>query len=131
MTYREMLARARTALELGEPVILDASWRHEAWRELARAVAGETASDLLGSRCKAPTEVAAGRLAWRRSAGGDLSDATASTIAAMAADFDSWPEAAVVDTSADAKASLARALATLREPLIEKIRINTAVSAKV
>jgi uncharacterized protein len=131
VTYRQMLARARTALELGEPVILDASWRHEAWRELARAVADETASDLLGSRCEAPTEVAAGRLVRRRSAGGDLSDATASTIAAMAADFDSWPEAAVVDTSADAKASLARALATLREPLIEKIRINTAVSAKV
>jgi len=46
VTYRELLARARTALQQGEPVVLDASWRHEAWRAMARRVADETASDL-------------------------------------------------------------------------------------
>ena len=118
VTYREMLARARRALELGEPVILDASWRHQAWRELARRVADETASDLLEVRCVAPEEVAAARLASRRSRGVDLSDATAGTTAAMAADFHDWPEAVVVDTSGDAEASLVVTMAAVCEPRV-------------
>jgi uncharacterized protein len=60
-----MLERARTALALGEPVILDASWRHDSWRALARRVAEETASDLVELACETPPEVAAARIASR------------------------------------------------------------------
>jgi aminoglycoside phosphotransferase family enzyme/predicted kinase len=112
-TYRELLARSRTALSLGEPVILDASWRHEAWRRLARGVAEETASDLVEIRCEAPPEMAAARAGGRRQRGDDLSDATAATTAAMAADFDPWPAATTVDTSRNRWLSLLGALAAL------------------
>jgi aminoglycoside phosphotransferase family enzyme/predicted kinase len=112
-TYRELLARARAALALGEPVILDASWRHEAWRQLARQVAEETASDLAELRCEAPADVAAARVGDRRRRPRDLSDATAATVAAMAADFDPWPAAAAVDTSRSPSLSLRAALAAL------------------
>ena len=109
--YREMLGRARTALGLGEPVILDASWRHEDWRAMARRVAEQTASDLVELACEAPLEVASARIAARRAAGGDLSEATVRTLAAMAADFDRWPEAVAVDTAGELSASLTAALA--------------------
>jgi predicted kinase len=88
VTYREMLERARTALALGEPVILDASWRHEAWRAIAQRVADETASDLVELACEAPPEVAAARIASRGAVGAGLSDARPATLAAMTADFD-------------------------------------------
>ena len=111
-TYRAMLERARTALELGEPAVLDASWRHEAWRELARGVAAETASELTELWCQAPGEVAAARLQARTGVR-DLSDATEGTLAAMADDFDAWLHAIAVDTSAEACDSVAQALEAL------------------
>ncbi|HSR22321.1 MAG TPA: AAA family ATPase, partial [Candidatus Eisenbacteria bacterium] len=114
VTYREMLSRARTALRLGEPVVLDASWRHDVWRALARQVAAETAGDLVELRCEAPADLAAARVAERRAAGGDLSDATAATAAAMAADFDPWPGSVAVDTTRDLEESLAAALDVAR-----------------
>jgi aminoglycoside phosphotransferase family enzyme/predicted kinase len=110
VTYRELLARARTALALGEPVVLDASWRHEAWRAMARRVAEETCSDVVELCCEVPIEVAAARLAART---GDLSDARTATLAAMTADFDRWPEAAVIDTSGEPATSVAAALGHL------------------
>ncbi|HXM53983.1 MAG TPA: AAA family ATPase [Candidatus Dormibacteraeota bacterium] len=114
VTYRELVARARTALGLGEPVVLDASWRHEAWRALARRVAAETASELVELRCEAPDGLAAARIAARRAAGAGLSDATVAVSAAMAADFAPWPEALAVDTAVEPGRSLASALAALR-----------------
>jgi len=78
----------------------------------------QTASDLLELRCEAPMEVAAVRLASRQSGSGDLSDATVSTIAAMAGDFHDWPGAVVVDTSSDLGASLAIARAAVCEPQV-------------
>jgi predicted kinase len=97
-TYRELLARVRIALQLGEPVVLDASWRQERWRELARDVAAETSSDGVELVCEVPDVVAAARVGARRAAGPDLSDATPATVAAMATDFDAWPEAIRIDT---------------------------------
>ena len=112
VTYRAMLDRARVALELGEPVVLDASWRHERWRDLARTVAAETASDLTELCCQAPRDLAAARLR-ARSGAGELSDARVDTLAAMAGDFDAWPGAVAVDTAIDVRESLARALSAL------------------
>jgi aminoglycoside phosphotransferase family enzyme/predicted kinase len=98
-TYRELLDRARSLLELGEPVVLDASWSSREWREQAAAVADATSSDLVELRCDAPTSVTRQRLAHRARTGLDASDATVGIAAQMAGDFDAWPTATTVDTS--------------------------------
>jgi predicted kinase len=110
VTYRELLSRARTALGLGETVVLDASWRHEAWRAMARQVAAETAGDLVELECVCPPATAVERIERRRRTGQDLSDATEATLTAMRGDFDPWPRATVVDTSGTAGASLSATL---------------------
>jgi predicted kinase len=46
-TFRLLLDRVRTALELGESMILDAPWWPEVERVAARLVAGEIHSELL------------------------------------------------------------------------------------
>lgn len=97
-TYRLLLERARTALERGESVVLDASWSDERWRAAARALAADTSSDVVELRCCAPAPVAAARTAERAAAGTDPSDADADVARRMAAAFDAWPTAAVVDT---------------------------------
>lgn len=57
-TYEELLRRARTALELGESVVLDASWSDARWRAAARDVAAETTSD--GGRAHVPLSGSSG-----------------------------------------------------------------------
>lgn len=99
--YRTLLERAGRALQLGEPVILDASWSDRRWREAAAELARRTHSDLVELRCEAPAALAAERIARRRERGDDPSDATADVAAAMAARADPWPGAVVVDTTGD------------------------------
>ena len=110
-TYDAVLARARTALQLGETVILDASWSAARHREAARAVADATASDLVELCCVAPAAVAGERIRKRLAAGGDPSDATPAVAAAMAARFDPWPSSSAVDCGGALDVSLAQALA--------------------
>jgi aminoglycoside phosphotransferase family enzyme/predicted kinase len=98
-TYDTMLERARTALELGETVVLDASWSAERHRELARQLADFTEADLVELCCVAPPAVAEQRIRKRLAVGRGPSDATPAVLATMAAAFESWPAAAVVDTS--------------------------------
>lgn len=112
-TYRELLDRARVALGLGEPVVLDASWTDERWRRVAGEVAGATAAELVEIRCTAPAGVAAERLVRRARTGGDPSDADPEVARAMAAAADPWPTALEVDTSGPPEESLARALDVL------------------
>lgn len=102
--YAELLRRARPALAAGETVVLDASWSDAAWRQRAAEVAGATASDLVALRCDVAPAVAAARVAGRV---GGASDATPEVAAAMAADFDPWPDAVTVDTSGAPAVSLA------------------------
>lgn len=103
-TYQTLLDRARSVLAMGEKVILDASWSSERWRDQARELAHETASDLSELRCEAPAQVTAERMRRRSAQGGDPSDATAEIAAAMAESFDRWPSARVVDTTPDLEA---------------------------
>ncbi len=99
MTYRALLDRARMLLELGEPVILDASWIASGRREQAAALARGTSSDLIELRCDAPIEVAKDRLAARARAGTDASDATGTIATRMAMTAEAWPTAVTIDTS--------------------------------
>ena len=67
-----------------------------------RAPAGspdQAAADLVELQVDAPPAVAAARIAARRAAGGDASDATVDVAAHLRGRFDPWPEAVVVDTT--------------------------------
>ncbi|MEW6471241.1 MAG: AAA family ATPase [Actinomycetota bacterium] len=112
--YDAMLERSRTALELGESVVLDASWSAERHRQAARQLADATSSDLVELRCVAPPDVAEQRIRQRLAAGSDPSDATPAVAAAMAARFDDWPAASTVDTTGRVDASVDEALAVVR-----------------
>ena len=100
--YRELLRRAESLLELGESVILDASWASSRQRAAAAAVAEKTRADLVQLRCTAPPALAARRMRTRK---GDASDADPAIAAQMAAAFAPWPEATAVDTSAGSGSS--------------------------
>jgi aminoglycoside phosphotransferase family enzyme/predicted kinase len=95
-TYDALIAHARPLLTHGVSVILDASFSKARWRDKAMQLATETRTDLTELRCLLPTDVAADRLGRRAAAGGDASDATPSVAAAMAHEFDHWPNAATV-----------------------------------
>lgn len=112
-TYAELLARAEVLLGRGETVVLDASWTAASHRDAAAAVAARSRSDLVALRCEAPRALADERIRARR---GSASDATPLVAAVMSADSDPWPEAAVVDTSGPAEASVRSALAEVRSP---------------
>lgn len=111
--YTTLLERARRALELGEPIVLDASWSDAGWRQVAAEVARATSSDLVELRCTAPAAVAAERMGRRRAGGGGPSDATPEVAAAMSASADPWPAAVPLDSSGGPEATLEAALAAL------------------
>lgn len=111
--YRTLLERAEHALELGEPIVLDASWSDRRFRDAAAAVARTTSSELVELRCDAPAEVAADRIERRHKQGGDPSDATIEVATAMAASADPWPNAMRIDTAGEIGAALAQALAAV------------------
>ena len=113
VTYEALLDRARTLLELGEPVLLDASWSSNQWREAARAIAADTVADLVELRCDAPMEIARQRLVARAGSDADASDATTAIAARMAGAADDWPTAVTIDTSRSREESANAALARL------------------
>ncbi|HEU5486485.1 MAG TPA: AAA family ATPase [Microlunatus sp.] len=114
-TYDLLLQRARRLLERGESVILDATWSSADVRARARAVAADSYADLRELCCVAPTDVADARIRERRAVGADSSDATPDVAHALAATFQAWPEATVIDTNqalADSCAAAHDALTT-------------------
>jgi aminoglycoside phosphotransferase family enzyme/predicted kinase len=112
-TYDALLTRARVLLGLGESVVLDASWTDERQRIAARALAHDTASDLVELACRTPINVARLRLEARGRAGTDASDATGVIADHMAASADPWPSATTIDTSTSPEEALAAAIARL------------------
>ena len=116
-TYGALLERASTALDLGESVILDASWSSNHHRDGARRVADATRSDLVELRCVAPPEMTEHRIRDRLGTGGDASDATPAVARAMADRFDPWPTATTIDTSGGVRRSIDQAVEATRVPL--------------
>ena len=108
-TYDELLTRARLALELGQSVVLDASWTEAGFRKDAARVAETTSSDLIELRCEVDPEVADARVERRRAEGRDASDADRRVAAALRTAIDPWPGARTVDTSASRAAALEQA----------------------
>lgn len=109
-TYDRLVGRARVALEMGESVILDASWTDPTWREAARRLANDVCADLVQLQCSTPPEMAAGHIAARSALGTDPSDATPAIAAAMAEEAVSWPDATVIDMSKTIDEGVAAAL---------------------
>ncbi|WP_430332572.1 AAA family ATPase [Rhodococcus sp. ACT016] len=94
--YAALLDRARTHLDRGESVVLDASWTDADRREHASEVAAAARADLVPLRCVAPPEVTEHRL---RARGADHdSEATPDIARVMAGAADPWPDATAVDT---------------------------------
>jgi aminoglycoside phosphotransferase family enzyme/predicted kinase len=112
-TYEALLERARRALELGEPVILDASWSRARWRAAAARLADDTASDLVELCCEAGPAVVRGRIHERSAANLDVSDATVPVAEAMRASFEPWSGATVIRTDTSVDESIKRALDVL------------------
>ncbi len=107
--YDTLLQAAATKLALGSSVILDASWSSAASRQRAVAVADRTASDLICLRCDAPEPIALARVAERRRARNDASDADAGIVVASRARFEPWDGAITIDTTAAPADSVASA----------------------
>ncbi|MGW7534985.1 bifunctional aminoglycoside phosphotransferase/ATP-binding protein [Amycolatopsis sp. NPDC054798] len=111
-TYRELVRRASELLELGETVVLDASWTSAREREAIAAVAERTGSRLSALRCEAPEELREHRMAVRT---GSLSDAGPEVSREMAGDDASWPSAFPLDTTGTAADAVENALAHLAQ----------------
>ena len=95
--------------------MLDASWTHAPWRREARRLARLRGAGIVELRCELPDEVARARMAARRRAGGDPSDATPGVADRMRAAADPWPEAMAVDTRAAAAEVVAAARTVIRD----------------
>jgi predicted kinase len=115
-TYEQLLGRARALLELGESVVLDASWSIAVLRSQARELARATTSDLVELRCDAAATVARARMNARRDRGVDASEATPAIAEEMAARFEAWPEAATIDTTVPLDDCADRAIDLVRGP---------------
>jgi hypothetical protein len=112
--YAELLDRARTALESGDSVVLDASWLAPEQRESARLLARETSSALHELCCVVDLPEARRRIRARAARRADPSDATPDVLDALAAQAEiPWPGARQVDTDQPEPQSLASALAAI------------------
>lgn len=118
-TYTELLDRAAHHLVRGESVILDASWTSSHHREAAHRTGGDTTSETIALRCRAPVEIAERRLAER---GPDASDATAEIARRLAQTADSWPDAVDIDTTVDRERTVEAALAHLDH--VDPVRVD-------
>jgi predicted kinase len=116
IVYEELLDRAARLLELGESVVLDASWIESDRRDAARALAEKTSSDIYEMRCEVSEAEGALRVDRRLSAHSDPSEASPEVAAAMRGSMDAWGQATVVDTSGrTAEQGIALALAALSD----------------
>ena len=112
-TYDELLRRARSLLEHGESVVLDASWGDARLRAEAASIASVTVAELHELRCVAPVGIAEQRLAARVASGQDASDATAAVAARMRAAADPWDSAIAIDTAGTSVAAASASLAAM------------------
>lgn len=106
-TYQRLHQLAHDLLLQGYPVVLDATYLKHEQRRAAANVAEETGVPFLIIDCQAPDEVLLARMAKRREAGQDPSDATQEVLQAQKAHYDPLTEqecqhTQVVDTLNDA-----------------------------
>ena len=113
--YRALIERARQELSMGHSVVLDATWAATEHRDAARAAAAATRSHCISFECELDERTAGERIAQRRAAGIDESDADARISASIRARFAPWAEAQRLDASAPPGDVAATALGILAE----------------
>ncbi|MGO9341560.1 MAG: AAA family ATPase [Acidimicrobiales bacterium] len=99
LVYEEMLRRAERLLEMGQSVVLDASWSDADRRLAASALADRTSSDLVELRCEVDPEVGASRIVRRLSEHADVSEATPELAVEMSRSMGEWESAVSIDTT--------------------------------
>lgn len=99
LTYETVLTDARSLLERGQSVVLDASWSDEARRSTARELAAQTQSELVEIECVLDEATARERMERRATAGDDPSDATAEVSPQLMARREQWPAANRLSTA--------------------------------
>ena len=97
-TYEELIRKGRHVIELGESVVLDASWTRAEDRHVARLMGDELRACVVELRCDVAPEVAAARIAARMQTS-DPSDATPEIADHLRAHLDPWPESVTIDTN--------------------------------
>jgi predicted kinase len=116
--YAELMRRATMLLQLGESVVVDATWSSEEHRDTAHRVADHCTADLVQLRCEVSSEIADLRVQERpmMSAAGTRSDVTAAVAARLRAAFDPWADAHTVDTTGDSLKTIDEAVRLVRPP---------------
>ncbi|HVR75345.1 MAG TPA: AAA family ATPase [Planctomycetota bacterium] len=119
-TYEAMAARARTLLEAGAAVVLDATFSRRWSRELARRAAHEAGASVVHLECRVPSEVALRWLEERSRKGRDASDATPSLLGPQQAAHEPCEphECIPIDATPPPEAVLEAALDALRRALV-------------
>ncbi|WP_377274533.1 AAA family ATPase [Peterkaempfera sp. SMS 1(5)a] len=112
-TYDTLLTRAAALLDMGESVVLDATWTAAEHRRAARLTAQRCTADLAEVHCEVPPELAAARLVTRDDTLSDADSAVADALAVRARS-EPWSEATVVDTSGTLERAASRAVAAVR-----------------
>jgi predicted kinase len=107
-TYDELVAVAATLLGYGESVVLDAGWSTRGERGQARDAAADAFSAAVELRCEAPAEVVDARLGGRRRC-----DAPPEIARLMEREFQPWPEAVPLLTTATVDQTVDRAVASI------------------
>ena len=113
-TYAESLDRARRHLEVGDSVVLDASFGSAHQREAVRQLAHHAGARLVEVRCSVSAEVAERRAQTRRMRGGDPSDADAEVARRLAQRADPWPESVEVPTAGSVVGTIDHAVAVVQ-----------------
>ncbi|MFO0890435.1 MAG: AAA family ATPase [Isosphaeraceae bacterium] len=115
--YRACLDRAEAALFEGRRVVVDATFRAEAWRRAFLDLASRYAVPSVVFHCRADAEIVRARLAARS---GDPSDAGLEVYCRAASDWQPFSEASLrkvvtIDTGGDSSESVPEALGRLRQ----------------
>lgn len=121
-TLDELARQTEHLLAHGVSVVLDATWSSAADREALRTLASESAAQLTELCCSLPAAVAKERIARRMASIHNPSDATPELVDYMAARFDDWPEATVIDTGGTIAAALDAARDALTPRGVESAR---------
>lgn len=110
-TYAEVLRRSELLLNMGESVVLDATWSAARWREAAARLANTTSSDLYQLCCEVAASTADARIAGRRTT---TSDADARIAATVRESFEAWADAVTVDTARPVEACVSSGVRVIR-----------------
>jgi predicted kinase len=114
-TYAWLASRARELLDLGETVIVDATFSDAGLRTRFREVAARSRAAAVELQCVAPPSTVRARLLARETHPDALSDAGISVGHRISMGFEAWPEAATVDASGSCDAAASFALETVTQ----------------